>query len=299
MLEREFGTRSLAATVSIRNNPSGRPVPSGFAQAHEYAIFVKKSPDSKVCKLPRSEKQAARYRHSDATGPYMWELFRKRGSNSERENRPTLYYPIYVSGNTVRVPRIEWVPDTREWRVLEQPNTNETVVYPIDESGTERTWRGQPEDIASNHTKYKAEESGGRITVYYKFRPSEGVLPLTLWNDAKYSATEHGTGLLKHYFTEYNVFSYPKSVYAVEDCLWVSGAKQDDVTVFDFFAGSGTTGHATVNLNRRDGGKRKFILVEMGQYFDTGNRSPPSISSMIARCLAGCKDFFGRSSISS
>lgn len=68
-------------------------------------------------------------------------------------------------------------------------------------------------------------------------------------------------------FSEYSPFSFPKSVYAVKDALYVSGAKKD-ITELDYFAGSGTTGHAIISLNREDKGSRKYILVEMGEYFD-------------------------------
>ncbi len=270
LLERILGKDSIAGTVAIRCNPSGRPVPSGFAQSHEYAIFATRSPESTMSKLPRTDKQAARYRHTDDFGPYMWELFRKRGSNSERWNRPSLYYPIYIAGESVRIPKMKWDDDDRVWRVEEKPRQGEKVVYPVDDEGTDRTWRGSPDNIENNPTNYKAIEADGTITVYYKFRPSDdGVLPTTMWIDAKYSATEHGTGVIKNLFTGYNVFSYPKSVFAVEDSLRVAGMSGTSGFVCDFFAGSGTTGHAVINLNREDEGRRKFILVEMGAYFET------------------------------
>ena len=63
-------------------------------------------------------------------------------------------------------------------------------------------------------------------------------------------------------------FDFAKAIGLVEDCLRASGCEQQSI-VLDYFAGSGTTGHAVINLNREDGGERKFILVEMGQYFDT------------------------------
>src|SRR5205823_557903 len=104
---------------------------------------------------------------------------------------------------------------------------------------------------------------------YYKYRPGmEGVNPSTCWIDSRYSATEHGTGVLKEMFSEFTVFSYPKSIYAVEDCLSISGMDEPDSLCIDYFAGSGTTGHAVVNLNRRDGGRRRYILVESASYFD-------------------------------
>lgn len=157
----------------------------------------------------------------------------------------------------------------KNWNVLEGTKEGEVVVYPIDDNGVHRTWRGQRGAVRDNPSNYKYKIDNDVVTIYYKFRPdSEGVLPLTNWIDAKYSATEHGTGYLKKFFSEYNIFSYPKSIYAVEDCLRVAGADERAV-VLDYFAGSGTTAHAVINLNRLDQGCRKYVLIEQGEYFDT------------------------------
>jgi hypothetical protein len=66
-----------------------------------------------------------------------------------------------------------------------------------------------------------------------------------------------------------NPFTFPKSIFTVRDCLDAGLNNQNTGTVLDYFAGSGTTGHAVIDLNREDGGRRQFILVEMGDYFDT------------------------------
>lgn len=92
-------------------------------------------------------------------------------------------------------------------------------------------------------------------------------MTVSSWFDAKYSATEHGTALLKNMFGD-NIFSYPKSVYLVQDSIYIGGMQKDDGICLDYFAGSGTTGHAVINLNRNDAGHRKYILVEMGEYFN-------------------------------
>ena len=94
------------------------------------------------------------------------------------------------------------------------------------------------------------------------------MVAVTSWFDAKYSATEHGTALLKKLFGK-APFSYPKSIHAVQDSIYVAGANDSQSITLDFFAGSGTTGHAVINLNREDGGARKFLLVEQGEYFDS------------------------------
>jgi adenine-specific DNA-methyltransferase len=114
----------------------------------------------------------------------------------------------------------------------------------------------------------------GRLEVVKKSYMPQGKKPKTLWKDPKYLATTHGTKLLIDIIGK-QLFSHPKSLYLVIDCLrfW----SDEEANVLDFFAGSGTTGHAVIALNREDAsagsahaaGRRKFILVEMADYFDT------------------------------
>ena len=85
-----------------------------------------------------------------------------------------------------------------------------------------------------------------------------------MWYDPEYNATAHGTNLLKKLFEGKKVFSYPKSVFTMQDLLQITLDKND--TVLDLFAGSATTAHALCNLNKNDGGKRNFILVEQMSY---------------------------------
>jgi adenine-specific DNA-methyltransferase len=83
---------------------------------------------------------------------------------------------------------------------------------------------------------------------------------MTVWNQVSHSATEHGTGILKALLPN-RVFPFPKSLYAVEDALrFLIGGNPDSI-VLDFFAGSGTTAHAVMRLNKQDDGKRQCISV--------------------------------------
>ncbi len=270
LLERVFGENSIAGVVSIRINPSGRPKPSGFAVSHEYGFFVQNSPDSSLDRLDRTAAQMKRYKESDEDGSYMWELFRKRGSNSERGARRTLYYPLFVSEAGIRVPRMTWDESTRSWIAQEDPKSGETLVYPIDDNQIERTWRYKHDDVNKKPKNFRAtKDETGTWTVYYKYRPANsGVLPTTMWIDSKFSATEHGTGVLKKLFKQHDAFSYPKSVYAVEESLKVSGATEDDALVIDFFAGSGTTAHAVLQMNATSDTNTRFLVVEVNKYFE-------------------------------
>jgi adenine-specific DNA-methyltransferase len=96
-----------------------------------------------------------------------------------------------------------------------------------------------------------------------------GATPPTWWDKAEYSATDYGTRSLTGAIWVIRLFTYPKAVKLVEDCICVGSAQTTNALVLDFFAGSGTTAHAVINLNREDGGRRKYILVEMADYFYT------------------------------
>jgi adenine-specific DNA-methyltransferase len=267
--------QGLAGTVCIRVKPSGRPIPRGFAISHEYAIFAKMNSDFAIARLGRSDKQLARFKEKpDAKGRYFWELLRKAGSNSSRERRPTMFYPLYLNKRTgkFRIPDMTYDEPNKRFIIHEKPSREEVAIWPKQDDGSDGVWYlGCDDGIQEVIGELRADaKEDGTYDVYYRRRPNEGVQPATLWWDSKYSATEHGTALLKHLFGEKEVFSYPKSIYATEDCLRVSGVAQyRNSLVTDYFGGSGTTGHAVINLNREDGGRRKFILVESGGYFDT------------------------------
>ena len=93
-------------------------------------------------------------------------------------------------------------------------------------------------------------------------------VPKTWWGDSKYASSNHGAKVLKNLFVD-NPLDFPKSVALVEDCIRASRGGEQGAQIIDYFAGSGTTGHAVINLNREDNGRRKYVLVEVGRHFDT------------------------------
>lgn len=102
-----------------------------------------------------------------------------------------------------------------------------------------------------------------------------------MWIDSKYDASSHGTKLLKDLFGGDRVFSFPKSLHAVKDVIEIFTEEGGDDIVLDFFAGSGTTAHAVLELNEEDGGNRQFILCEQLDYAEdvTGERVKKVIES--------------------
>jgi adenine-specific DNA-methyltransferase len=284
VLQELFSKDNLLGIVAIRVNPSGRITKKGLALTHEYALFVGASQESALGRIPRSPEQARRFKGSDENGIFEWRNFRREGSSSERHARPRRFFPLYCSAKIVRVPLLQWFNDRREYEVLEEPRSDESACYPRDKDGADRVWRWGLEKAKENCDELEArQDSAGKLQVYYKYRPDEeGILAPSMWVDAKYSATEHGTGVLKALFGERNVFSFPKSIYATADCISIAGMDQEEGLCLDYFAGSGTTAHSVINLNRQDGGTRKYILVETGEYFDSVLK-PRVIKSVYSR----------------
>ena len=263
-----FDEENRLATVVVRNNPHGRAMAAGFSQNHEFAFFYGKTKKATVGRLPRGEKQKARYPEKDSISNFAWMNFRATGANSRRADRPKLYYPIFISKEgVIRISEMQW--SNEHWEPEETQKADETVSYPIDDEGSERVWNlGWERAKEELQAILQSKLIDGKWQIYRKYRPNEdGMLPATWWDNAKYSATESGTKIIKDLFGERELFSYPKSVFLEEDCLRAANCAPTALTL-DFFAGSGTTAQAVMNLNR-DGGHRKYILVEMGEHFNT------------------------------
>lgn len=273
LISEVFGEDNVTGVVPIKINPSGRPTERGFALTHEYAIFSGKTEKASISKIPRSDEQLKRFKEKDNTGIFEYRNLRREGSNSDRADGQRQYYPIFANLETgqIRVPNMEWNEADREWKTIETPFENEVIIYPNTDSGREKNWRWSEANVRADYSQFLARIPKGsdKPQVYYKYRPNlEGVTPLTFWSESKFSATEHGTKVLKDLFGDTS-FSYPKSIHAVEESLRVMGVHKSDGVVLDYFSGSGTTGHAVINMNRSMGLNNKFILVEQGTYFDT------------------------------
>ena len=273
VMENVFGNNNHLATVAIRNNPSGRSTVKGFAVNHEYGLFFSRSLDKNaIGRMPHTEDQKLRYDQIDEDGRlYEWENFRKSSSGSNRSDRVKQFFPLYCDRktNALRLPQLEWQEASRRWRELESPKATESVIWPIDTSGRERVWRYGIERTWKVLKEARVEETKDGIQVYTrKYLQTKGSLPRTWWEKAEYSARDNGTRALTDLFGTSKKFDFPKAPVAVMDSIRVSCA-EDSAIILDFFAGSGTTGHAVINLNREDRGERKFILAEVGHHFDT------------------------------
>ena len=256
ILDTCFGQDNRIATIAIEVNPAGQNIrPNTPALSHDYChVYANDIEQTEMQERDLTAEEREAYNHKDETGFFLWDNLRRRGGNSRPSDRPGQWYPLYIDR------------DTRQVSVDSFEGAEE--IWPIDPKGERRIWRNNPEgarrDIKSGDIS--VIEKAGRFEIVKKSRMPKGKKPKTLWADSKYSATTHGTKLLIDVIGDQQ-FSYPKSVHLVVDCLRYWSGKTS--TILDYFAGSGTTGHAVINLNREDGGQRKFILVEMGNHFDT------------------------------
>ena len=274
LLQNLFGKENELGIVAVCSNPGGRKRPRGFAPAHEYAMFFGITETSQVSRLEWTKKQLENYRNVDEKERrFQWRPLRKSGGpNARRVARPRLFYPIFVKDNHIRIPKMDWSNASREWSLEETVRPGEKKVWPIDENGEEMTWNYEvktlKEKLALSEISAKTNNNDNISIRFKRFLNEEGTLPTTWWGNKEYSATAHGTRFLTNMLGDALAFLFPKSIYLVKDCLRVSSLGKNE-TVLDYFAGSGTTAHATINLNRQDGGKRKYILIEMGHHFET------------------------------
>ena len=165
-------------------------------------------------------------------------------------------------------------------------------MWPIGSNGTELTWNLQPETLMDKHRQHFlsfgkwdgekrtgyylsagqeanfknglynviGEDEDGAYIIELKSASDKDIRPLTIWHKKSHSASEYGTTLLNAIFHDRR-FSFPKSLYAVQDTLRFFVADKPSALIVDFFAGSGTTLHAVNLLNAEDGGHRRCILV--------------------------------------
>lgn len=259
LFEKELGI------ATVRSNPQGRSRTGYFSPAHEYALFYGKS-DTSSGSLPKTKKQRSSYPYEDENGRFTWDNLIRRPPGDNRSDRPRSFYPIYVRpDNTIRIPRMIWKEKDQTYNVLEDPNEDEVSILPI-KGDVEKRWRHGHETVSKEITEYRVRREDN-IYIEYKSRMKEATPPKTWWGENAYAAARYGTTLLEGMLGN-NDFDFPKSVHLVLDCLRASGLDPNE-TILDYFAGSGTTAHAAINLNRQDGGKRKYILIEMGHHFDT------------------------------
>jgi adenine-specific DNA-methyltransferase len=254
LMDEIFFENNKIGVLAVESNPRGRTTNKFFATSHEYwLIYAKNSNVASIENVPLTEEQKKLFNLEDDISSYRLLPFRRSGGLSTPEERPNSYYPIFYNAKTGKIDI--------------EPFKNSIKILPIDSSGRKRVWRQTRPSLmeAVGRGDMVIKETGKGFVVYMKDRIKEGRKAKTIWINPKYDASSHGTVLLDKILDRRKAFDYPKSLYAVLDALSVLVANKKEAVILDFFAGSGTTGHAVLELNKNDGGKRQFILCTDNQ----------------------------------
>lgn len=240
-----FGRNNRLGIVTVYINPKGRQHEKFFSASTEYMlVYAKDIKEAKFNSVALDKDKIESFSLEDEEGKYRLEKFIRARTNTLRKNKPNFWYPIYVSKNLDEI-------------TLEK-KAGYTEVLPV-QNNKEFTWKVKKDTFNKRNRDsfFVAENVNGKIEIFHKYREQQ--VFKNIWTDKKYFPEFQGTNLLKKILGQTD-FSYPKSLYAVLDALKIMTSNGD--IVLDFFAGSGTTGHALLELNEEDKGKRQFILVE-------------------------------------
>jgi len=249
-----FFERNFVAILPTIMNLKGNQDQFGFAGTHEYTlVYCKDINGAHINHFNIDEQEVQEKWQEDGSG------FFKRGANlkasgaeATRQDRPKMYFPVFVSKDD----RVYVTEDDKPPAILKGKCDE---IYPKTE-GKEMRWRWEKKKFVNDSAEIIVVRNNGEISLYKKQRPSLSDLPSrkpkTLFYKPEYSS-RNGTNLLKLMFGG-KIFDNPKPLELIKDLIFLTTSKQ--ATVLDFMAGSGTTGHSVLALNRSDGGKRQFIL---------------------------------------
>lgn len=257
-----FGESNYIGDIIIQSNPRGSMSSAELASLHEYLLLCAKNRTAaSVIGHKLSEEMLSEYKYSDSNGLYRLMGLRMRGGFWRRTDRPKLYFPIYIN------------PETEQLS-LEFTSEYSVVVYPVQPTtGEDGTWRWSKEKILSSLSDLIPQKvtRNGQLEwdIYqkdYLNREEERrTKAKSIWSDAEMNY-QNGTTILKKVLGNSKIFEYSKPV-----DLIVKSMEMIDTTdsiILDFFSGSATTAHAVMKLNAEDGGKRKFIMVQLPEVTD-------------------------------
>jgi len=241
--------------IIVNHHPQGGKATT-LAHTHEYMLACV-STDSDRTLVGRGNDEGTELRPFKRSGT---------AESNFRYARQNSFYAILVNPKDRRIVGLEPPPVGKDYPT-DPTKEGHKRIYPLGANGEERVWRRSYESCKKlvENGKLQCSEN---FTIYQSIEPHERTSALfSNWVDSRYNAGTFGANLLRDIIGSQNVFSYPKSVHTVGDAIFAM-ALEDNAVVLDYFGGSGTTGHAVINLNRNDGAQRKFILVETAYYFD-------------------------------
>ena len=259
-----------------------------FSRADEYIFFVMLGSSCPIA-LPLQNEWLGNVKNT-TKNKLRWREFRRSGSHSTREERPGLFYPIFVNEDGKSIHSIgDTYRGNNRHEIIAPKGTR--AIWPIFPDGREGCWvyqqsslkiliskgyiqlgrftevgmtinyiaQGEQKKVENGEFDITGRATDGSIIVdgdNYKAKYT----PSTNWSISSHNASEYGSKILNQVLRT-GRFSFPKSLYAVHDTLRFFVANKPNALILDFFAGSGTTLHAVNLLNAEDGGNRRCILV--------------------------------------
>lgn len=246
LMDSIFGEQNRIGIVTVVHKPEGRQFANFLSPSNEFMLlYAKNKQSASFQEVVLDKDKEQEFNLIDERGNYKLKNFIRLtdGKYSLRENKPEGFYPIYVSD------------DLKEFSLKKQPGYREAL--PITDKGVERVWKTFGDTFMSKvaDDAIVAKKENGKIVLYEKLRPSQ--VFVTHWHKSEYHGYHFGTKILEEILGS-KQFDFPKSLHLLKDVVKLT--TKPNAVVLDFFAGSGTTGHAVLELNKEDGGKRQFIL---------------------------------------
>mgnify|MGYP000454773445 CR=1 FL=1 len=246
ILDSLFGEDNRIGICAVVHKPEGRNQEKFFGTSHEYALYYAKNKNlAKFNKVVLDDEMQQTFDKYDEQGAYKRKNFIRMadGKYATREAKPNFWYPIYVS------------PELNNFSIVKNDGWFE--IFPVIKSGVERTWKTLPATFMKlvSENSIEADLVDGRVEIYEKLRENQVIK--THWIKKEYHAYHFGSKILNEILGT-KKFDFPKSLFLMRDIFKLISPRK--ATILDFFAGSGTTGHAVMKLNAEDGGSRKFIL---------------------------------------
>lgn len=248
-----FGESNKIAQLVIENNPRGRQSDAFFATSHEYLLCYASNIDSAtITGMSLSEKQKAEYKYEDEIGRYRLLGLRQRGVASLREDRPEMFFPIWVNPEDSSI-SLTYVEDWEE-------------VIPKKSDGREGRWMWSKQKCIneSNRLVAKLVSTRREFDIFVKdYLNKDGEQRTrkykTIWSD-KILNNQIGTQEVKAILGG-DYMSFPKSTEYIKTIIQTGTSSSS--LILDFFSGSATTAHAVMQLNAEDGGNRQYIMVQL------------------------------------
>ncbi len=289
LLEQTFSEARIQV-VSVQINPAAVARAGYFGRADEY-YFVVMLGEAGV-RPTQLGPEWITTKGRTHRGHIRWDLLRKSGSSPSREGHPGTFYPLFTASNGSRLLRVGDPIGEGVARHTVKGGPGELVLWPIRDDGSEGRWavgaqiartlleegylklgkprgertpvyylaRGEREKIITGVYEVVGRAPDGSVVTSDLDSADRVTVPGTQWRIASHDATQYGSRLLQ-VFVPGRKFPFPKSLFAVEDALRFFVGDKPDALVLDFFAGSGTTAHAVMRLNKQDAGRRRSILV--------------------------------------